>query len=685
MSKINEDGWLNVITGLGIKGRDKRVSSDYRYSRQAKTDVEHLYAIDDMAEKVVDYLPEEMQREGFEIFHSEDKGRLEEKLLNIFKSLDGPSHFDKALKWARLYGGSGIIMGINDGLDPSEPVDLNRVKSIDFLNVMHRWELHPQSSYIQDDPAKPDFGMPELYQISPEIGGQATNLYIHADRVLRFDGARLPRNLFIANSYWHDSVLNRFQNALRNFQTAHDSVASLMHDFAQAVYKIKHLTEMIAQGQDGLVQKRLELVDHCRSLVNAIVIEEGEEFDRKVTSLSGVPEVLAKIEQRLVQSSKMPHTILLGESASGLGATGKSEKSDWLEFVARQQEVNLKPQLTKFFRYVLNSGEGPTNGKEPETWSVKFKSLWQVDRKEEAEIRKIQAETDQLYMQNGVIDPDEVARSRFTGDDSDILIDYEIRGLDKNGDKVETTEIENPAKEIAEIESQSQGVENLALNGAQVTSMVEIIMMVAQGLIPKQSGVQIIISSFPQISLETAERILGPIDVGSVPSQEEAEQRIDVAGVKKAKFDIIKNQNGKWLVLSESGELLGEHETEEKALVHLQAIEAAKRKRGDAMTERQAATVDLKKIPMPEPAIEKAKRGLELLKEDASLASEKAKKIGQQISEGFASIETVQSIASYEGSKESINELTWLLIGGSEGVNFAKETLESLRKVNRIE
>ena len=427
------DGWNNILTGLGIKGRDKRMSSDFRYERVYKNEVEELYGCDDMGEKAVDFLPEEMQREGFEIKHNLEDETLSDQMLGKYEDLEGTVEFDRGLKWARLYGGAGIIMGIKDGQDPAEPVDEKRIQSIEFLNTLHRWELHPLSTSIQRDPTKPMFGFPEQYRINPEVGGgENSTITVHHSRILRFDGARLPKNLFIRNNYWHDSVLNRFKNPLRNFQTGHDSAATLLHDFAQAVFKIKNLTEMIAsEGGDQLVQKRMELVDACRSVVNAIIIEDGEEFERKVTSLQGLPEMLGKIEQRLVQASKMPHTVLLGEGPGGLGATGDSQKTDWFDYVARQQEINYKPQLEKFFRYCFLAKDGPTKGREPETWSIEFNPLWQMDQKEQADVDLKNAQADALYIDRAVLDPDEVAKSRFGQNEGAIQIDLEARDSQK--------------------------------------------------------------------------------------------------------------------------------------------------------------------------------------------------------------------------------------------------------------
>ena len=408
------DGWNNVLTGLGRLGKDKRMSNQAHYKRISQREVEELYSCDDMARKVVDTLPGDMIREGFEIKAKDESADLTDGVIGYLDERAGKEKIEEGLVWGRLYGGAVTIMGIDDGNEPDQPVNENNIRGIDYFNNVNRWELHPIK--IQNDPASPNFGEPEVYRIQPITGGAFT-AEIHRDRILRWPGAKLPRRLFIENNYWDDSVLNTLENPLRNFQSSHDSVASVMQDFAQAVFKLKGLSEMIAQGQDGLVQKRLAMVDSMRSVTKAIIIEDDEEFERKVTSLQGVPDTLKTIDQRLVQASGMPHTILLGESPSGLGATGNSEIRDWYDYVSRQQEKILKPQIERLMKYIFLAEDGPTSGQEPPEWKIEFNPLWQMDEKQQAEIRKMVAETDEKYIVNQVLSPDEVRESRFGGTD----------------------------------------------------------------------------------------------------------------------------------------------------------------------------------------------------------------------------------------------------------------------------
>ena len=409
------DGWKNIVTGLNIKNRDKKVSSVAEWFPVTRSMVEDIYGADDMAAKIVDAPAQDMVREWFKISTDFEDQKLNEKIMNKLDDLDAKAKVQTALTFARLYGGSAIIIGAKDGTtNPSLPLNINNLFDIEFLTVVDRFELYPLT--IQGDPRKKHYGEPETYQLVPvSAQGQQGEAYqsIHRSRIIRFDGAFLPTNLKIKNQYWGDSVLNRLEGALRNFHTAHDSLATILSEFAIGVFKMKNLSQMIAQGKDELVQKRLELVAYKQSVVNAIVIQDDEEFEKKQTPITGIPEALDRVDKRLTSASGLPHTILLGESPSGLGATGNSEIRDYYDMISRMQESQLQPQMLYLLDLVLRCKAGPTKGLIPNIWSIEFNPLWQMSDKESAEIRKIQAEADQIYIQNQVVDPDEIAESRF--------------------------------------------------------------------------------------------------------------------------------------------------------------------------------------------------------------------------------------------------------------------------------
>lgn len=76
----------------------------------------------------------------------------------------------------------------------------------------------------------------------------------------------------------------------------------------------------------------------------------------------------------------------------------------------------LLPALKRIAKLLFRSKTGPTKGKEPENWSIKFRPLWQLDELQQADVRLKQAQADDIYLRRGVAQPADIAASRFGGD-----------------------------------------------------------------------------------------------------------------------------------------------------------------------------------------------------------------------------------------------------------------------------
>lgn len=408
------DGWTNVLTGLGSIGADKRMSSTIGYSRMAESDAEQLYAGSDIAAKIVDVEPEDATRQWF-TFTSNVEG-LSGQVDTALDTLHAAPRLTEAWIWGRLYGGAAILIAVDDSKPLEDPLDMGLVRSIKALTVLTRWELQPDE--IDDDLESPRFGEPTFYRFTPQRGGatgdQTKGDRIHHSRLLPFYGARLPFRQRQQNQYWHDSVLNRVQNAIRNYETVNDAVATIMQEFNQGVFKMKGLADMLLAGQDEAVQKRLTTVQLARSICRAVVIDsESEEFTNVGAHVQGIPDMVRTVDKRLVVASKMPHTKILGESPSGLGATGESEQDDWNDHISNQQELILRPKIQRLIEILLSSRKGPTSGKLPDEWHFEFNPLKQTSESQVIANRKAQADIDKIYIENQVVDPAEVRQSRF--------------------------------------------------------------------------------------------------------------------------------------------------------------------------------------------------------------------------------------------------------------------------------
>jgi phage-related protein (TIGR01555 family) len=484
--KITNDGWTNILTGLGIAGRDKRVSTDFAQSYTlSREELAILYEGDDVCALACDLLPAEMFREWIRIPIDRD-GKIEDKL----SALGVRQKFEEASVWGRLYGGAGIVVGVSDGKRMDQPLDFERVRSIDWLTVLDRHELYIDSKY--SDPRSAKFGEPEYYTIRT-VGdrGPTWSQRVHESRVISFPGARTSRQKKAQNSGWDDSIIQKTFDVIRDYNAVHSSSAQLAQDFAQAVYKIKGLADMLSADDDEDVLKRLAFLDLARSVARAIPLDaESEEFERKTTPVTGLPDLIDRQTQRLSLALGIPVSRLIGTSPGGLNNTGENEQRNLNNAVRAMQATVIRPRLSWIIDLVAREvGVKPEQG-DHVAWT--FAPLWQPTAKEQAETRKITAETDKLYIDAGVIDAVEVAESRFGGDEygTETVLDRDVRK-----------------------EDDSEGEKQDEVN---MTDAINLVARVHKREIPRDSGVQLLVSIYG-FDADTADRIMGEAGRGEPP------------------------------------------------------------------------------------------------------------------------------------------------------------------------
>jgi len=526
------DGWANVATGLGIAGRDKRLGATFSRAVMTKEDADELYRGNDMAATIVDLPADELVREWVDVAvdqGEEDDGdgvsALSASMADRLEELGAQEAFGDSERWARLFGGSSIVVGADDGQSPIEPLREDGIKRLDWLTVLDAREIYPVAWY--DHPFEPKFGLPRLYNITPQVG--TTNVFnaqIHESRIIRFDGVKLSRvqQRRNENNGWGDSVLNRVHGVLRDFDQSWDGAAHLVHDFAQAVFKMAGLAQLLAAKKDDVVTRRIQSVDAVRSLVRSIVVDKDDDFTRQATPLTHLPEMLEKFFLRLAAAARMPVTLLAGQAPAGLNATGESDIRFFYDRVRARQRTYLVPRLERLVRLIWLCKTGPSKGVEPEGWSLTPRPLWQPSDKEKAETRKLEVEADQIEIDAGVVLPEEVAVHRHKEDG---MVDLKTRRELLDSDKpLEPGAGDDPAADPATVGDDGKPADDQAvdpqsaLNGAQVMALLEILKAIGGGEIPRETGVAAIEASFP-LSREQADQVVGELGRGFKPKPAE--------------------------------------------------------------------------------------------------------------------------------------------------------------------
>ena len=138
------DGYVNLLNRYGT-AQDNSTA----YGYQAETfadDLEliRLYEGNGLFSKIIDRPSEEAVKHGFDIDYGD--AAVAEYVETRLDELDFEYRFATAEKWARLYGGSIIVMLVDDGRGLEEPLNWDDVRSIQELRVFERAIVQPDLS-----------------------------------------------------------------------------------------------------------------------------------------------------------------------------------------------------------------------------------------------------------------------------------------------------------------------------------------------------------------------------------------------------------------------------------------------------------------------------------------------------------------------------------------------------------
>lgn len=428
--QFRQDGYTNLLNKYGT-AQDNSMA--YAYGQEpVVTDLEliRLYEGNGLFTKIIDRPSEESVKHGFDIDYGDED--IAEYVDDRLDELEFEDKFATAEKWARLYGGAIIVMLCDDGGGLEEPLDWSKVTSIEELRVFERsivqedytslYHFHFFDSMKNDKP----FGQPEYYHIYSMYG----YFTVHYSRCLVFRNGRLPEQT--TNSiyrYWGMPEYIKINRALRECVTSHEDGVKLLERSVQAIYKMKNLAQLLSTdaGEDKVLQ-RLQVIDMARGILNSIAIDtDGEDYDFKSLPMSGVKDVIDSTCNMLSAVTNIPQTILFGRSPAGMNSTGESDLENYYNMVENIQKQNMKANARTVIDLILK--QGLIEGKIPEIpkYKMKFAALWSMSESEQADISQKKAQTEQtkaqtaqVYIDSGVLDPSEVRKSLANEGEFDI-------------------------------------------------------------------------------------------------------------------------------------------------------------------------------------------------------------------------------------------------------------------------
>jgi phage-related protein (TIGR01555 family) len=415
----NDGALVNVLSGMGLTTKDKTVATSVGSKAiLSEGELEALYA-HGIPRRYVDAISDEILRHRSTIKLGGDEQENANDLIATFEEYLKVTQFHHAfaevVKLQRLYGGAGLVLLIDDGLAPEEPVDPARIRAVRGYVPLSRHELIPEDFSITDYTKPSHYRITTAQRLTADQQGQYVNVRIHSSRVARFDGLYLPWNVRVRNTGWGLPVLQLVWEAYKRYETALSGLESMTTDSDLFVHKIPGLFNRIASGNESDLRKRLEANNLSRSVYGGMVVDTEEELSFLNRALSNIASATDPFVKDLQAATGWPASILMGDSPGGLGKEGRFEERVWSSLVEQWQELYCRTAVTEVFTYILASREGPTRGRPPQKWSVEFPSVFTETDSEKAALRLQVSQIDNQYVNMGVLNALEVREARFGG------------------------------------------------------------------------------------------------------------------------------------------------------------------------------------------------------------------------------------------------------------------------------
>lgn len=375
-----------------------------------------LYEENGLFAKIIDAPAEEAFRAGYSILGN-ISGEMIEDAVDLLEWVHWDEKATEAVKWARLFGGSLVVMLINDGGGIEEPLRLEKVRSVDGLMVYDR-------SIVRTSPVGVDgssYPMPEYYHVFSRYG----TFTVHESRCLIFrNGELLERSPSWHLWPWGIPEAYRVLDALKGAEISHGSAVRLLDKSVQPVYKIHELSKILETLEgEAQVLRRLDTMDISRGIFKTVALSMDDDF----SYLGEVPEGIGKVidisDRMLSAATGIPETVLWGkpidyERSGRMWRRGDDiSAGSWYSYVqgiqAGMVKNNLWRLLSIIFQAETNSGALPRLPK----FDIEFSPLWFIDdidraviEHSNAERHRAEAQTAAVYVGMGVIAPKDVRR-----------------------------------------------------------------------------------------------------------------------------------------------------------------------------------------------------------------------------------------------------------------------------------
>lgn len=301
---------------------------------------------------------------------------------------------------------------IGDGSDAASKAKVVKGKLKGFKVVEAMW-AYP-SGYNSSDPLADDWYKPAHWIVQGKR--------VHRTRLLTFVGREVPDLLKPAYSFGGISLSQQVKPTVDNWLRTRQSVSDLVNAFSVMVLKT-NMGNTLGVA-DASVLDRAELFNDIRDNRGLMILnKDTEEFMNVSAQIAGLSDLQAQSQEHMAALPGIPLVKFFGLQPKGLNASSDGEMRSFFDWIASYNEHG-RPILEAIVNFIQLNRFGEVDSE----ITIEFEPLWSMSDKELAEVRKIEADTDQVLVDTQAISPAEV-RKKIADDPESVYHGLDIDDL----------------------------------------------------------------------------------------------------------------------------------------------------------------------------------------------------------------------------------------------------------------
>jgi hypothetical protein len=300
----------------------------------------------------------------------------------IMKELGIKKIFYNGSRLAKTYGGCIGVMTIDDGMNPAEPLDINKIRKDGLLDI--KLYEKPLIEAYNDETYQTRFTNDYThYRINTD-----TPIEIHRSRCLEFYGDNTTSTYSsMQQDFLGNSVIYKLYDILVADSSISDVLANLPIRLNQMVVKTK-LGNLNNRDEEEKLFNRINTLLTGLSMHKVLVADKDkEEIDRVQLDSTSVTEIDKSVAQRASRILKIPQLVLLGTTPTGLSSNDESGLTLFYDKIESMQVDEFDENINKID---IVASKAFFNRTEPINYE--WIPLYHKSQKAQAETEKIHIE-----------------------------------------------------------------------------------------------------------------------------------------------------------------------------------------------------------------------------------------------------------------------------------------------------